>query len=153
MDIIGGIGAATEGLKLVNELRKIDKELDKAELKLRLVEVADKLLDSKQALQSAQETEFALRAEISKLEAKLDQRAKLVDRDGLVFEIDDKGSPIGEPYCNQCFVKEEKLFRLVWTKRAAGSGYNCNNCKTLVITEKAAPYSPGASRSGGWMNR
>jgi len=46
MDIIGGIAAATEGLKLVNELRRIDKEIDKAELKLRLVDVVDKLIDA-----------------------------------------------------------------------------------------------------------
>ena len=39
MDIIGGIAAATEGLKLVNELRKIDA----ANLKLRRAEVIDQL--------------------------------------------------------------------------------------------------------------
>jgi len=39
MDIIGGIAAATEGLKPVNELRKIDQ----ANLKLRRAEVIDQL--------------------------------------------------------------------------------------------------------------
>jgi hypothetical protein len=127
MDIIGGISAATEGLKLVNELRKIDKEVDKAELKLRLVELADKLLDAKQALQEAQERQFELISEIKELKAQALQRARLRDFDGLLFEMGEDGAHIGEPYCNQCYIKEEKLFRLIMGPFAGGS-HRCSNC-------------------------
>jgi hypothetical protein len=153
MDIIGGIGAATEGLKLINELRKIDKELDKADLKLRLVELADKLLDAKKALQSAQETEFALRSEIQQLTAKLATKPRLEDVNGLLYELDEEGQRVGKPYCNQCFVKEDRMYRLVETERAAGYGYVCNNCDTLIITQKKPRPQPSPSRGGTWGRR
>lgn len=127
MDLIGGIGAATEGLKLINELRKIDKEVDKAELKLRLVEVADKLLDSKQALQDAQEREFGLQKVIADLEAKLSDRGRFRDMNGFLFQIDENGKDVGEPFCNHCYVKEEKLYRLIDFPTMSGS-HKCNNC-------------------------
>jgi hypothetical protein len=147
MDIMAGIAAATEGIKLVNELRKIDKEMDKAELKLRLVDLADKLLDAKQALQDAHERELTLKKEIEELANKLGQRAQMRDSGGLLYETDDVGTHAGEPYCNQCFVKEDKLYRMIQTKRAAGTGYCCNNCDTVIITNKAPPLSI-TSRTG-----
>jgi hypothetical protein len=128
MDIIAGIGAATEGLKLINELRKIDREVDKADLKLRLVEVADKLLDSKQALQEAQEREFKLAQAIAKLEAKLADRGRFMDKEGLLFELNPDGNTEGEPFCNQCFVKEGLLFRLLLGPYMPGA-YKCSNCQ------------------------
>ncbi len=127
MDIIGGISAATEGLKILNELRKIDKDLDKAELKLRLTEIVDKLLDSKQALQEAQEREFALRNELRHLEARLEDTGRLEDQDGLLFRLDDADTRVGEPYCNQCHVKEGKLYRLLYGPYFGGS-HKCSNC-------------------------
>ena len=152
MDILGGISAATEGLKLVNELRKIDKEVDKAELKLRLVEVADKLLDSKQALQQAQETEFELRRQITSLEKSIMQRATLRDRDGLLFEINAAENEVGEPFCNHRFVKEDKLFRLQYGPYHAGS-HKCSNCKEIYgqsdkrfSTESTIDYDPFNTR-------
>lgn len=87
MDIIAGIGAATEGLKLLNELGKIDKEVDKSELKLRLVDITDKLLDSKQALQDAQEREAILKGEIESLEKRLEDRGKFSDQDGSCLKL------------------------------------------------------------------
>jgi hypothetical protein len=133
MDVIGGIAAATEGLKLVNELRKIDREVDKAELKLRLVEVADKLLDSKQALQEAQERAFELQKRISALEEQLAQKSRLKDERGLLYEVDEHGDHIDEPYCNQCYVKVEKPFRLVSDNFAGGFGYKCHNCEKVYF--------------------
>jgi hypothetical protein len=128
MDIIAGLGAATEGLKLIGELRKIDKEVDKAELKLRLVELADKLLDAKQALQDAQDERRCLLEKITQLEDDLKLKIKLQDEQGLLFEIEGQGVRVGEPYCNSCYVKESKLFRLLSTSSMQGP-YKCSNCK------------------------
>jgi uncharacterized Fe-S cluster-containing protein len=141
MDIIGGISAATEGLKLVNELRKIDKELDKAELKLRLVDVADKLLDSKQALQDARDTEATLRDEIEELKRKLHEKAHLEDENGFLYMLDDDGKRIGEPFCNLCNVKEGRLYRMRHIAPSVGrkEGYLCDNCDTFISTGPALP--------------
>jgi hypothetical protein len=141
MDIIGGIGAATEGLKLLNELRKIDKEVDKAELKLRLVEVADKLLDSKQALQEAQERELQLKDRISELEQKLTDRASFEDENGLLFRKDASGGRVGEPYCNKCYVLDGKLLRMRHHKARSyrSACYECDHCNVVVFTGAASP--------------
>ena len=96
MDILGGIAAATEGLKLVNELRKIDKEWDKAELKLKLVDIADSLYNSKQTLQDAQEQEVELNRQVKTLEAKLAFRARSEDENGLLYELNDDGGRTGD---------------------------------------------------------
>ena len=135
MDILGGIAAATEGLNLVNELRKIDKEVDKAELKLRLVDVADKLLDSKQALQEAQEREFELRREVSQLTEKMKQRGTFEDENGLLYELNDDGGRTGEPFCNLCFVREDKQFRMrrIPANVISGEHYLCDQCQTKII--------------------
>lgn len=153
MDVIGGIAAATEGLKLINELRKIDKEVDKADLKLRLVDLADKLLDAKQALQTAQETEFELRAEIAKLGEKLELKARLKDQNGQLFELDNEGNGIGALYCNLCYVKEEKLYRLRHFEAKQGSyaHYHCDNCNTNIVTGPSLPRPASGGRS--WMDR
>lgn len=133
MDLIGGISAATEGLKLVNELRKIDKEVDKADLKLRLIELADKLMDAKQALQEAQEREFSLKRRIVELEERNDLKDRLKDFDGLLYEVDEGGREVGEPYCNHCFVKETKLYRLVGKSWDGGTRYDCTNCTFMHL--------------------
>ena len=133
MDILGGIAAATDGIKLVNELRKIDREMDKAELKLRLVDLADKLLDAKQALQDAHEHELKLKREIEGLTAKLKQRAQLKDDEGLLFETDDEGKQSGEPFCNHCYVKEDRLYRLVPTQWENSIRYDCSNCRFMHL--------------------
>jgi hypothetical protein len=153
MDIIGGIAAATEGLKLVNELRKIDQELDKAELKIRLVDVVDKLVDAKQALVDAQEREASLRNEIVALKDRAALRAALKDTNGLLFEINEAGENVGEPYCNLCFVKEDKQIRMRHFEAKAGihSHYKCDNCKTYVITGPTLPMPTRNGDRNSWI--
>jgi hypothetical protein len=131
MDIIAGIGAATEGLKLIGELRKIDKEVDKAELKLRLVDLADKLVDAKQALQDAQEDRRLLLEKIVQLESDLQFKKRLQDERGRLYVLNDAGEREGEPYCDLCYVKENKLFRMIRqkTNQHRAVCYWCNNCR------------------------
>ena len=154
MDIFGGITAVTEGLKLVNELRKIDKEVDKADLKIRLVELVDMLWGAKQALEDAQERETSLRNEIAELKEKATRRAALRDSDGRLYEIGAAGENIGEPFCNLCFVKEDKLFRMqnhgaTVSKKAH---YCCDNCKTVSFTGPSlSSQPPMVSTRSSWM--
>jgi hypothetical protein len=131
MDIIAGIGAATEGLKLIGELRRIDKEVDKAELKLRLVDLADKLLDAKQALQDAQEERRVLLEKITRLENDQQFKKRLQDEKGRLYVLNDDGVREGEPYCDLCYVKENKLFRMIRYKgnEYGAACYWCNNCR------------------------
>jgi chromosome segregation ATPase len=131
LDLVAGIAAATEALKLTKELRSIDRELDKAELKLRLVELTDRLLEAKEALQDAKEERRTLVQQLSDLEIKLRQKGRLVDERGLLYEMNDEGKQQGEPYCNYCYVKEERLYRLRFMpdQEYAIAHYWCDNCK------------------------
>jgi hypothetical protein len=135
MDILSGITAATEALKLTKELRSIDREIDKAELKLRLVEVIDRLMEAKEALQDARQDQRDLAELIDLLKKKIAQRASLKDEQGLLFEVDSSGKQLGEPYCNQCYVKDDKLFRLVSSPWNNGTRFHCTNCKFVHLPE------------------
>ena len=138
MDIITGIAAAKGAIEIANELRSIDKEIDKADLKLRIVALIDSILDTKEALQDAKEREFTLKEEIRSLKETLEDRRRFEDEGGFLYEIADDGSRIGEPYCNQCYVKEDRKFRLVSYEKFIGlgskqQGRKCNNCKTEIL--------------------
>ena len=113
MDLITGIAAITETLKITKELRNIDSKVDVANLKLRLSDLIDSLLDAKEALQDAKADRQELIDKIASLEAKINQKSKLEDDEGKLFELDDDGRRRGKPYCNHCYVKDEKLYRLV----------------------------------------
>ena len=131
MDIVAGIVAVTEALRLTKELRNIDLELDKVELKLHLVDLYHRLLESKEALQDAKEERLALKQQISDLEGRLRQRANLFDERGRLYELDEEGNRSRDPYCNLCYVKEGKLYRM---HRRNGheyvrAHYWCDNCK------------------------
>ena len=152
MDILGGIAAATEGLKLVNELRKIDKELDKAELKLKLVDIADSLFNSKQTLQDAQEREIGLNRQIRDLETKLAFRARSEDQNGLLYELNNDGDRTGEPFCNLCFVREDKQFRMrrILATVSWGEHYLCDHCKTKIILGQPKRLDLSGRSGGSW---
>ena len=128
MDIMTGLTAISETLKITKELRSIDNKVDVAELKLRLSDLVDSLLNAKEALQDAKEQERALEFKIEELTQLLDQRGKFEDENGALYELDDNGKRVGVPYCNQCYVKEGKFFRLKVNRGGGGFQFECHNC-------------------------
>ena len=147
-DISAGIFAATELYKIVKDFGRIEREFGKVEIKEHLVDVLGKLVDLKQALVDAQEREFALQKGIAELEAKLADRGRFRDRDGMLFKLDDHGAEIEQPYCNLCFVKEEKHYRLITRGTNNPFVFHCQNCGGFY--EKNPNYQPpkNASRFG-----
>jgi hypothetical protein len=134
VDIVTGIAAATEALKLTKELRDIDRQIDKAELKLRLIDLVDRLLEAKEALQDAKEDRRALLDKISELEHTLARKPRLRDESGRLYEIDEGGNAVGNPYCNLCLVRENKLYRLIHHRATEHiyAFYRCQNCESTV---------------------
>ena len=153
MDLMTGLSVISKILEITKELRQIDDKIVVAEFKLRISDIVDKLLDAKAALQDAQAQELQLRAEISDLKAKAKNHAKLKDSNGLLFEIDEAGENIGEPFCNLCFAKEEKLIRMRRhdATTSDGSHFLCDNCKTQVTTGPKLPFPKLKRDSGSWM--
>ena len=131
MDIMTGLSAISQTLDITKELRQIDRELDKAELKLRLADLVDGLLEAKEALQDAKERERELRQEILELKEALADRGRFEDERGLLYRLDNEGRRDGEPYCNLCYVREDKLYRCIFDRYVAGAGYYCKNCREV----------------------
>lgn len=148
MDVMMGLSAIKQTLDITKELREIDGKINVAELKLRLSDIVERLLEAREALSDAKETERELRAEIRVLKAKLSAKPRLQDENGLLFELNDNGERIGEPYCNLCYVKEDRLYRLRHFEAKPGSyaHYHCDNCRTNVAT---GPSLPIRTRRGG----
>ena len=144
---VTGLSAISQTIAITKELRSIDDKIVVAEFKLKIAEIVDKLLDAKQSLVDAQEREAALHREISQLKEKSKLRSKLEDKNGRLFELDKSRNPTGEPYCNHCYVKEERLFRLVSTFQYSGPCYKCSNCGFISeILEK--PRAKGQLETG-----
>ena len=153
MDIMMGLSAIKQTLDITKDLRDIDDKINVADIKLRLSDIVERLLEAREALYDAKERERELLEKIVQLEAALNKKPRLQDERGLLYEIDESNARKGEPYCNQCYVKEDKLFRMLSTERATGFGYVCSNCKTLIITQKKPPIQPRTPHGGSWMDR
>ncbi|TKA95935.1 hypothetical protein FAZ78_14250 [Cereibacter changlensis] len=149
MDLLSGLAAIQQTLAITKELRNIDSKIDTAEFKLRLADLVERLLEAREALTDAKESERDLRQRILELEKKIAERGQFEDENGLLFQLNDEGQRIGQPYCNLCYVRDGKLFRLRHreAKYGASSHYFCDNCPTIVLT--GPPLSASKPRADG----
>ncbi len=131
MDIVTALASVTAALKLAKELRDIDHQLDKADLKLKVAQMTEALAKAQTALTDAEAELRAKGEEISKLKAGLQFRAtKLVDRGQFRFFADEAGNAKGTPICPRCEQRGEYL--AVVQDRSKGIGkitYYCPGCK------------------------
>jgi len=139
MDIMTGLSALSETLKITKELREIDDKVAVADLKLKLADLVDSVLDAKQALQEAKQREAELCARILELETQIEENAHLQDEDGCLFKIDETGTRIGEPYCNRCYVSSGKMFRLRKNTSNYSFEYRCDECSTGAGKNRGMP--------------
>lgn len=143
MDISGVITSLSEAIKLIKSIKDTGSNLDNTELKLRLVDLTDKLLESKDALQAAGNRESELLGQINDLRAKLAEKSKLTSENGILYELDDKGERVGEPRCHRCYVKEEKLYPLIYSDEPGRTLRRCSNCNIqLDIRRKPIQGTP-----------
>ncbi|GGA14966.1 hypothetical protein GCM10011498_14020 [Amylibacter cionae] len=143
MDFVTALTTLNETLKVSKGLLNITHEMDKAELKLRFAEVVDGILEAKNSLVDAQQNERELLLEIASLKKKLNERGNLEDEDGLLFELDENGKRSDRPYCNYCYVKEDKLFRVRRSQSGYSYQYNCDNCNKGLGVHRGNPTRKG----------
>src|SRR5690348_15811958 len=98
------IKAASDILK---GLRSTDTAYEKADLKLKVAELAELLADARVSVLDTQEEMRGLHARIQELEAAQDVRDRLVMRGNLYFVKE--GDAERGPYCVACFEKEGRL--------------------------------------------
>ena len=101
------IAAALQALKTANEiarwLRESDVSLEKAETKLRLAELVNALADMKVSLAETRELIEEKDATIRRLKEALELKGRLVRYSNCYYETDERGQPIGDPYCSRCW--------------------------------------------------
>lgn len=131
MDIAGSLSAVTAALGLVKELRDIDAQFDKAELKLKIADLTSALSDAKLGLVDISQELKAKEDEISRLRATIEFReTKLIDKGQFRFFAGDDGKGKGLPICPVCEKRGD--FISVAQDRSHGIGkitYYCPKCK------------------------
>lgn len=141
MDITTAIGSVTAALGLMKELREIDAQFDKADLKLKIAELTGALADAKAGLVEVADQLRGKDAEIARLTEQLTFRnVKLIDRGQFRFFADADGNPKGLPICPVCEKRGDNL--ALTQDRSKGAGritYYCPSCKANY-----GPYVPRA---------
>jgi hypothetical protein len=127
------ITAAMGGLKAASEIAKglvaVDKAMEQAALKMKLVDMMVALSDARTAISEAQGAVDAKDAEIRRLEEALANKAKVVRVSNAYYEMNADGKPAGDPYCARCQEVDHRLVHL-----ALGARNNdpvvCPQCKS-----------------------
>jgi septal ring factor EnvC (AmiA/AmiB activator) len=122
------ISALSNSVKLVNDLRGIQKEFDQAEFKLKVAELNSSLADLKLTLADAKAEVADKDAEIERLQALLKKRSDTIEFAGFRYQKGDDGSPVGPPFCPVCEQKSGLLMLTVRTRKP-GLPNECPNCK------------------------
>jgi hypothetical protein len=125
---------ASQAIRLVNDLRSIDKEVNQAELKLKVADLSTALADLKMTLTEAKSDAVEKDEEITRLK-KLQHRlvSETVELYGYRYRKrkDGKQGGAGNPMCDVCFQKNGLLIE---TANIPGKGImalQCPNCKAV----------------------
>lgn len=122
----------SQALKLVQDLRSIDKELSQADLKLKIADLTETLANIKITLSEAKAEATDKDGEIVRLKAlhrRLD--SETVEMHGYRYrKSSTEGQPAGNPHCSVCFQKDGLLIELTETM-APGRPLKCPSCKAV----------------------
>ena len=139
MTDIATISAITSSVKTAIDIAKAIKDadvsLEKAEQKLRIAELVSALADTK--LASAEVLELLQRknAEIEDLKGKLKFSDKLVRVREAYYEVDEAGTPAGDPYCSHCWETRSQAIHL---QKVADDFHKltCPSCKVVHSSQR-----------------
>jgi len=123
---------ASQAIKLVNDLRSIDKEVGQAELKLKIADLTTALADLKMTLTEASSDAVEKDAEIARLK-KMQHRLtdETVEMYGYRYRKrkDGKGPAAGNPFCDVCYQKDGLLIETACVPGKGIMAVQCPNCK------------------------
>ncbi|MGN3974218.1 hypothetical protein [Tsuneonella sp. SYSU-LHT278] len=129
MDIAAGIGAATGAIEIAKAMRQVGRDYDAVLLKGQVVDLMDKLLDVKVALQEAKEEVDAKDRTIQQLQEAARKRVNTVERGGMRYLESHvrMGEPQGRPFCSRC----DEVDGLLITTTDNGRGVKCPQCNSV----------------------
>jgi rubrerythrin len=125
------LATVSHALKLVQDMRTLDKEISAAELKLKIADLTTTLADVKLTLTDARAEAIEKDEKIERLESLHRRLAdQTVERHGYRYRKDLAGNPTGNPFCPVCFEKAGILIETVDTLMS-GLPQQCPSCKAL----------------------
>lgn len=107
---LGSIKTATE---IAKYFRDSDFNLEKAEMKLKLADLVSALAEVKMELVEVQDEIIKKDKVIADLREAFKAKDDLVRRYDAYYKKDEKGGPVGVPYCLRCWEGEHKMRQLV----------------------------------------
>jgi len=129
IDIVSSIQSMRSALDILGTLASAHQKIQTADLKLRIAELIDNVVDGKSALISLQSQNEELLSEIARLKEAYRTKGEVV-RVGDAVVI--KGSKSGEFWCLACYESSLKLHSLIRTD-TVGNNYICTFCKTKYM--------------------
>lgn len=109
------------------ELRDIDNQFDKAELKLKIADLSSALADAKHGILDAGDLVKAKDQEIEALKETLRFKADTVLVNGYRYRKNDDGGAAGHAYCTSC-ASDDRWIETI-TSQGAGRHTVCPRCK------------------------
>jgi hypothetical protein len=137
IDIPAAIAAITGTIQLAKGLAETSAEIDKAELKLKIVSLVDQLVDAKNALVDARDDIRALEMIVDQLKNTADRVESLVESQGFKYRKDHDGNPTGQPFCPRCLEVDRALVSLQFKQGLSDWFRACPQCKNEYLTDKA----------------
>jgi rubrerythrin len=134
VDFVTAFATAGNAIKLVTELRSIQKAFDEAEWKLKVAELNGALADLKNALIDAKQELGAKDEEIKILGNNFLIFKETVEVSGHRYDKKTHGQPTGHPYCPVCLQKDGYMFHTTMVWGEVGRPEQCPNCKAKYQT-------------------
>jgi hypothetical protein len=134
VDFVTAIATATQAVKLLNDLRGIDKAFESAESRLKIAELTGALADLKNALIDAKEEVRAKQSEFKLLEDNFLVFKETVVAGGYQYDKKEDGTPKGHPYCPVCIQKHGYMFHTTPSMKP-GRLEECPSCKATYQAE------------------
>ena len=132
VDFVTALATAGNAIKLVGDLRGIQKAFDEAEWKLKIAELNGVLADLKNTLVDAKQELAAKDEELKLLGDNFLVLKETVEVSGFRFDKKPDGTPIGHAYCPVCMQKEGYMFHLTQSMKP-GRLDMCPSCKAEFV--------------------
>lgn len=132
LSIVNALTSLRTASDMLKTLRSVEGTFEKADLKMKIGDLAEALAEARIAVLEAQDEIRTLQERIATLESAASSRAGLVQRDQVYWFMSSEGQESG-PFCPRCFEYDQKrmpLSRLHSAMRVAGQ-YQCQSCKAL----------------------
>lgn len=131
VDFVVALSTASQALKLLNDLRGVDKAFDAAALKMKIAELSGAISDLKMALVDAKEEIAEKQTEIDRLGKLLKRHGDLVNAGGYKYDKNGEGKATGHAYCPVC----EQAGSLIHVATLLEEHQQCPKCKALYTSQ------------------